>query len=160
MFEVLLKLIITTGLSVAAIDLWQLIFHKLCGLPPTNWRFVGRWLLVLLSERIVFNTSLASTPEVEGEAAAGWLLHYAVGGVYVLIYFVLWQHLNVLPPTLVDGVLFGVLSVVVPWFFFMPALGAGVLARNTPRPLLSCAAALATHSIFGLAIAYLLGVLI
>tara|TARA_B100000795_G_scaffold177267_1_gene133984 strand:+ start:87 stop:338 length:252 start_codon:yes stop_codon:yes gene_type:complete len=83
-----------------------------------------------------------------------------VGGVNVLIYFVLWQHLNVLTPTLVDGVLFGVLSVVVPWFFFMPALGAGVLARNTPRPLISCAAALATHSVFGLAIAYLLGVLI
>ena len=114
MFEVLLKLIITTSLSVAAIDLWQLIFHKLFGLPPTNWRFVGRWLLVLLRERIVFNTSLASIPGIEGEAAAGWLLHYAVGGVYVLIYFVLWQHLNVLTPTLVDGVLFGVLSVVVP----------------------------------------------
>ena len=160
MFEVLFKLIIITGLSVAVIDLWQLIFHKLFGLPPTNWRFVGRWLLVLLRERVAFNTSLASTPAIEGEAAAGWLLHYVVGGVYVLIYFVLWQHLNVLTPTLVDGLLFGVVSVVVPWFFFMPALGAGVLARNTPRPLLSCTAALATHSVFGLAIAYLLGALI
>ena len=92
MFEVLLKLIVSTGLSVAAIDLWQLIFHKLCGLPPTNWRFVGRWLLVLLRERIVFNTSLASIPEIEGEAAAGWLLHYAVGGVHVVRSTLMWLY--------------------------------------------------------------------
>jgi len=92
MFEVLLKLIVSTGLSVAAIDLWHLIFHKLCGLPPTNWRFVGRWLLVLLRERIVFNTSLASIPEIEGEAAAGWLLHYAVGGVYVVRSTLMWLY--------------------------------------------------------------------
>jgi len=153
----LLKFVLITGLSVAVIDVWQRLFHKLGGLPPTNWALVGRWFLVLLRDRIVFNTSLPSTPSITGEAKAGWILHYAVGGVYVLVYYVLWQHLNVLTPTLGDGLLFGILSVVVPWFFFMPALGAGVLARNTPRPLFACAAALATHSIFGMAIAFFLG---
>jgi len=160
MFELLLKLILISVLSVAAIDVWQRLFHKLGGLPPTNWVMVGRWLLVLLRERVVFNKSLPSTPAISGETAAGWALHYAVGGVYVLVYYVLWQQFNVLTPTLGDGLLFGVISVVVPWFFFMPAMGAGVFARNTPRPIFACAGALATHCVFGMVLAYLLGVLI
>lgn len=82
-----------------------------------------------------------------------------VGVVYVLAYFGLWKHLNVLTPTLIDGLIFGMVSVVVPWFFFMPTIGAGVLAHNTPRPLFACVAALATHSVFGLTLTYLLSVL-
>ena len=132
MLELSFKLILVSVLSVAAIDVWQRLFYKLGGLPPTNWKLTGRWLLVLLRERIVFNKSLSNTPAVTGEAAAGWVLHYAVGGVYVLVYYVLWKYVSLLTPTLSDGLVFGVISIVVPWFFFMPAMGAGLCARHTP----------------------------
>ena len=160
MLELSFKLILVSVLSVAAIDVWQRLFYKLGGFPPTNWKLTGRWLLVLLRERIVFNKSLSNTPAVTGEAAAGWVLHYAVGGVYVLVYYVLWKHVSLLTPTLSDGLVFGVISVVVPWFFFMPAMGAGLCARHTPRPLYACSAALATHSVFGMVLGHLLGVLV
>lgn len=149
----LFKLIVVSVASVAVIDLWQRLFHRLGGLPPTNWSVVGRWLQILLRDRIVFNTSLQSTQPMAGEAKAGWLLHYGVGGIYVITFYVLWQQLNMVSPIWQDGLLFGVLSVAIPWFFFMPALGAGVLAHKTPRPVLACTGALLTHSIFGLAIA-------
>ena len=58
---------------------------------------------------------------------------------------------GVLQASITDGLLFGVISVVVPWFFFMPALGNGILARLTPKPLLACSLALMMHSLFGLA---------
>ena len=54
---------------------------------------------------------------------------------------------------LVDGLLFGCASVVVPWFFFMPAIGAGLLGSRTPNPVLACVLALIAHTIFGGAIA-------
>ncbi len=160
MLELSFKLMLVSVLSVAAIDVWQRLFYKLGGLPQTNWKLIGRWLLVLLRERIVFNKSLSNTPAIAGEAAAGWVLHYAVGGVYVLFYYVLWKHVSLLTPTLSDGLVFGIISVVVPWFFFMPAMGAGLFARHTPRPLYACTAALVTHSVFGMVLGHLLGVLI
>ena len=30
-------------------DVWQRIFHRMTGIPPSNWAMVGRWLLRLLS---------------------------------------------------------------------------------------------------------------
>ncbi len=36
----------------------------------------------------------------------------------------------------------------------------GVCARHTPRPLYACTAALATHSVFGMVLGHLLGVLV
>ena len=42
----------------------------------------------------------------------------------------------------------------VPWFMFLPCMGKGVFARNTPAPLKICAIALATHIIFGIGIAF------
>jgi hypothetical protein len=72
MLELSFKLIIVSVLSVAAIDVWQRLFYMLGGLPPTNWKLIGRWLLVLLREHIVLNKSLSNTPAITGEAAAGW----------------------------------------------------------------------------------------
>ena len=47
---------------------------------------------------------------------------------------------------------FGVVSVVVPWFFFMPATGTGLMARLSPNPRLACGLALKMHAIFGVAL--------
>ena len=52
----------------------------------------------------------------------------------------------------IDGMIFGIISVVVPWFFFLPALGNGVLGRLTPKPILVCSLALMMHTIFGMSI--------
>ena len=59
---------------------------------------------------------------------------------------------NILAADFADGVLFGVVSVVVPWLFFFPCLGKGIMGRLTSNPLLICAVALMMHSIFGAAI--------
>ena len=60
--------------------------------------------------------------------------------------------LELIKPTIIDGLLFGIASVVVPWLFFMPALGIGILANKAPNPRLECALALMMHSIFGLSL--------
>ncbi|MGB1357181.1 MAG: DUF2938 family protein, partial [Candidatus Puniceispirillaceae bacterium] len=85
------------------------------------------------------------------EAAAGWALHYVVAVGYAVLYAALMQA-GWLRAGLVDGLIFGIISVVVPWLFFMPALGNGVMARLTPNPPLACAVALVMHAVFGLAL--------
>ena len=94
---------------------------------------------------------LESQAERKNELAVGWLVHYGVAIGYAAIYSWL-MHATILRAGLVDGLIFGVISVVVPWFFFLPCLGKGILARLTPNPPLVCALALMMHSLFGLSI--------
>ena len=144
--------IIAAGVAACIIfDLWQRVFALFIGIPPSNWAMVGRWLLNLLAGNGLIARDLAAQPARPQEAAAGWALHYVVAVGYAVIYAVLMQA-GWLRAGLVDGLIFGIISVVVPWLFFMPALGNGVMARLTPNPPLACAVALVMHAVFGLAL--------
>ena len=66
--------------------------------------------------------------------------------------------MEILSTTLLDGILFGAISVVVPWFFFLPCMGKGILALNSAKPVLVCMLAFFTHIVFGVAIALLFNV--
>ena len=134
--------------SCAVFDVWQRVFHKMFGIPPSNWAVVGRWLLGVMSGGPVMAAGLAASPPRRHELVAGWGLHYLVAIGYAVIYAALME-MGLLSAGWLDGLLFGVVSVVVPWFFFMPALGNGVLARLAPNPRLACAVALIMHAVFG-----------
>ncbi|NBT69522.1 MAG: DUF2938 family protein, partial [Betaproteobacteria bacterium] len=56
-------------------------------------------------------------------------------------------------PTLIDGLIFGAISVVVPWFYFMPCMGKGVMGKLTPNPSKTCMISLSNHLVYGVAIA-------
>ena len=137
--------------SCAVFDLWQRLFQVFTTIPPTDWSLVGRWFIGLISKGRLFASQLAEQPKEKYETFAGWFVHYAVAVVYAGVFGFLID-LGFLHSTPVDGLAFGIASVVVPWFFFMPAMGNGVLANKTLNPILSCALALMMHSIFGLSL--------
>ena len=137
--------------SCAVFDLWQRLFQVFTTIPPTDWSLVGRWFIGLISKGRLFASQLAEQPKEKYETFAGWFVHYAVAVVYAGVFGFLID-LGFLHSTPVDGLAFGIASVVVPWFFFMPAVGNGVLANKTLNPILSCALALMMHSIFGLSL--------
>ncbi|MEC8642123.1 MAG: DUF2938 family protein [Pseudomonadota bacterium] len=144
--------IIAAGIGACIVfDLWQRVFAVFSGIPPSNWGMVGRWMLGLLGGRGLIARDLAARPAHPNEAVAGWILHYVVAVGYAVLYALLMQA-GWLGAGLVDGLVFGVISVVVPWFFFMPAMGNGMMARRTPNPPLACAMALVMHAVFGLAL--------
>ncbi len=141
--------IVAVGVGTCIVfDLWQRVFAIFTGIPPSNWAMVGRWLLGVLSGKGLIARDLAAQPARRNEAAAGWALHYVVAVGYAVIYAALMQA-GWLVAGPGDGLIFGVVSVVVPWLFFMPALGNGMMARLTPNPLKTCAVALIMHALFG-----------
>ena len=151
--------ILVAGIGACIIfDLWQRVFAIATGIPPSNWAMVGRWLLGLLAGGGLIARDLAARPARPNEAAAGWALHYIVAVGYAVLYAALMQA-GWLRAGLVDGLVFGLASVVVPWLFFMPALGNGVMARLTPNPPRACAVALVMHAVFGLALGGILALL-
>ena len=137
--------------SCVIFDLWQRIFQRFTSIPPSNWTIVGRWFIGLISNGRLMANQLSEEPEEKHETTVGWIVHYGVGIFYAYVFAVLVQF-ELVKPTIIDGFLFGVASVVVPWLFFMPALGVGILANRAPNPRLECALALMMHSIFGLSL--------
>ena len=137
--------------SCIIFDLWQRVFQIFTSIPPSNWTLVGRWFIGLTHNGRLIANQLSEQPEAKHETPVGWIIHYGVGIVYAYVFAVLIQ-LELLKPTITDGFLLGVVSVAVPWLFFMPAMGNGLFASKAPNPPLSCALALMMHSIFGLAL--------
>ena len=72
-----------------------------------------------------------------------------VGNAYAYVLFIPVQ-LGIFEPTVTHGPIFGLVSVLVRWLFFMPAMGNGILASKTPNLRLECASASMMHSLFGL----------
>ena len=148
-----IQILIVGVVACTIFDLWQRVFQKLTTIPPSNWAMVGRWSLSLITNGHIITRDLESQVERKNELVVGWLVHYSVAIGYAAVYAWL-MHATILQAGLVDGLIFGVISVVVPWFFFLPCLGKGMLARLTPNPPLVCALALMMHSLFGVSIGF------
>jgi len=146
-----IQILTVGGVACAIFDLWQRLFQKLTAIPPSNWAIVGRWSLGLVTSFQLVARDIEHQAERKNELAVGWLVHYGIAIGYAAVYAWL-MHANILQAGLIDGLIFGVISVAVPWFFFLPCLGKGMLARLTPNPPLVCALALMMHSLFGVSI--------
>ena len=151
LMELLFEIIAVGVFSCVIFDVWQRIFKLLTGIPPSNWAMVGRWLLNLIKSHQIFVKNITTVRSYDSELKIGWFFHYLVAILYAFVYFLL-MNLGIVNPGVVDGLIFGVISVIVPWFFFLPALGNGILAKKTPEPIKVCSLALMMHTIFGTAI--------
>ena len=144
--------VVIVGVGACVVfDVWQRIFHWFTAIPPSNWAIVGRWAIGLLTNGQLLGRDIELQSDRRNELGVGWLVHYGIAIVYAAIFMLLMKG-NILAAGFSDGLLFGVVSVLVPWLFFLPCLGKGVLGRLTPNPPLVCALALMMHSIFGVAI--------
>ena len=152
MVDVIGLQILIVGVGACVVfDVWQRIFHCFTGIPPSDWAIVGRWAIGLLTNGRLKVRDIEVKPDRRVELSVGWFVHYVIAISYAAI-FMLLMKANILVAEFADGLLFGMVSVVVPWLFFLPCLGKGIMGRLTPNPLLVCTLALMMHSIFGVAV--------
>ena len=131
----LFHIIIIGVISCCAMDLWQRFLKFSFGINPSDWAVVGRWFILSISKGKIYNPDIDNEPVIKKELLIGWLVHYSVAILYSFVFFILIKY-EIFIASFFDGIKFGLLSVVIPWFFFMPILGKGFLAIKTPSPLL------------------------
>jgi hypothetical protein len=139
------------GVGIAAtvvLDAWALFISRAFGAPVTNWGRVGRWVCGLPGG-IYPSTPIAEAAPVAHESALGWLTHYVVGVIYAFTYLAVAGAAS-MEPTLASAVLFGVATVLAPWLILQPGLGLGFFASAAPRPNLTRALNVISHTVFGL----------
>ena len=121
-------------------------------ITPTNWSTTGRWFIMLINNKIIINKNLDNEDPVKYELQIGWVFHYWVAIVYGYIYYFL-TVVDILDTSILSGLIFGLISVVVPWFFYLPATGKGFMGNKTPNPTLTRLLSISSHVVVGIFLA-------
>ena len=130
-------------------DLWAAFLKRFFGAPASNWGFVGRWFGHFPRGRFVHD-SIAQAPAVRGELVIGWAAHYAIGIIFAALLVAICGLEWARHPTPLPALIFGLVTVAVPFFVMQPAIGAGIAASKTPKPAQARLRSIAGHAVFGI----------
>ena len=136
-----------------AMDVWQRILFLTFNIPPTNWSITGRWFMMLISKKIIFNQNLDHENPVRYELQIGWAFHYWVAIIYGFAYYFLLAVFDILDTSILSGLIFGLISVIVPLFFYLPVTGKGFMGNKTPNPALTILLSTSSHVVVGVFLA-------
>ncbi len=140
---------IAVGIGATLImDLWNLFLKRSFSIPSLNYCLLGRWLRHM-PEGTLRHASITAAPKKSLECTVGWMAHYTMGVVFALAFVVLTSGDWLARPTLLPALLFGLGTVVFPFFIMQPSFGLGVAASRTPKPTQARLKSLVTHTVFG-----------
>ena len=131
------------------LDLWSLFLQRAFKIPFPNLCLLGRWLRHMPAGRFA-HASIASATPKRSECTVGWIAHYAIGVVFALVFVPLAPAGWLARPTLLPALLFGVVTVLLPYLIMQPAYGLGVAASKSPNPAAARLKTLMSHGVFGL----------
>jgi hypothetical protein len=142
--------IIAIGVGATLLmDLWNLLLKRGFSIPSLNYCLLGRWVRHLPSGTFRHSSIAAASPK-PFECTVGWMTHYAIGIMLALGFVALTSGDWLARPTLLPALLYGIGTVVFPYFVLQPSLGFGIAGSRTPNPTQARLKSLATHIVFGL----------
>jgi Protein of unknown function (DUF2938) len=150
--------------ATLAMDLWNLFLKSIFSIPSLNYCLLGRWLRHMPGG-VFRHASISSAPQKSFECTVGLIAHYTIGAVFALVFIVMTSGSWFARPTLLPALLYGIGTVVFPFFIMQPSFGLGIAASKTPNPTQARLKSLMTHTVFGvglyfcaLAVSYVLRV--
>jgi len=129
-------------------DAWALVMNRALNVPLANYCLVGRWIRHMPEGRLM-HASIVDAPEMDSECVVGWIAHYVIGAAYALVFVAIVSETWLAQPTLIPALLFGIVSVLVPFLIMQPAFGSGIAASKTPQPTRARLRSLMAHTSFG-----------
>jgi hypothetical protein len=146
--EILGAIAIGAGATLV-MDLWNLFLQRTFGIPSLNYCLLGRWLRHMPGGTLR-HASIAAAHQKPLESTVGWIAHYTIGVVFALVFVVSASGDWLARPTVLPALLYGIGTVVFPFFIMQPSFGLGIAASRTPNPAQARLKSLVTHSVFGL----------
>ncbi len=138
-------------------DLWALFLKHAFKIPPSNICLVGRWLRYMPAGTFK-HSNIVSAPRKSAECAVGWIAHYMIGISFASAFIALLGQDWLQRPTLIPAIVFGIVTVLAPFFIMQPSLGFGFAASKMSNPTQARIRSLMNHTAFGVGL-YLFGLL-
>ncbi len=138
--------------AATAADAGRTLYQLATGFPPVNWSVSGRWFLMVLSGH-PYVPNIGAAPTLPNELLAGHVAYYTISILFAAVYLLALSQIFKRKPSVRNGLLFGWITMIFPFFVQMPAMGMGILASNTTTPVLIMLRTLVHHSSFGLGLA-------
>ena len=130
-------------------DLWNLFLKRRFNISSLSYCVLGRWLRHM-PDGTLRHANINAAPVRQFECAVGWIAHYTIGVVFAVAFIVLTSGDWLARPTLLPALLYGIVTVVFPFFVMQPSFGFGIAASKTPNPAQARLKSLVTHTVFGL----------
>ena len=130
-------------------DLWNLLLKRAFGIRSLDFCLVGRWFGHML-EGTFRHANIQAATQTRFECPMGLISHYAIGIVFAVAFVIGASGEWLLHPRLLPALLYGIGTVVFPFFLLQPALGFGMAASRTPHPTQARLKSLMTHTVFGI----------
>jgi hypothetical protein len=147
------------GLGATLIlDLWSLFLWRAFRIPASNLCLVGRWIRTM-PDGTFRHASIASASPKSAECTVGWIAHYLIGIAFAIAFIAVAGSDWLQRPTPRPAVLFGAVTVLLPFFIMQPAFGLGFAASRVADPGQARLRSLMNHIAFGLGL-YLSGLLV
>ncbi len=114
-------------------------------------QFLGRWILNMFHGVFIQN-------DISAVAAAGiekpisLIVHYLTGIILAAVFLWLRNRYKLFSGSALKGLVFGWMTLVLPWFFFYPCLGFGFMGLDTPEGFSNIVYSIIYHSFYGLGI--------
>ena len=101
----------------------------------------------------IHHEDILLSPPVPGEQRLGLVAHYAIGIGLALVFVTLLNATGIVPSLWV-GLGYGTVSVILPWFLYFPAIGAGRMGRAVSPGMEMARASFLTHALYGLGLGF------
>jgi hypothetical protein len=145
-----IALAIAVGLGATLfMDLFALLLNQVFNIPLPNMCLVGRWVRYM-PEGKFRHASIAKAPPKSSECLVGWIAHYAIGAIFAVMLVLVVSAAWLQRPTILPALVFGVVTVAVPFLVMHPSFGMGVAASKAPNPAQARLRSLTNHAVFGL----------
>ncbi|HEV2856194.1 MAG TPA: DUF2938 domain-containing protein [Thermoanaerobaculia bacterium] len=140
---------IAVGIGATLVmDLWNLFLKLVFSIPSLNYCLLGRWLGHMPGGTFR-HASITAAPPKPLECTVGRIAHYTIGVVLALVFVVFTSGAWLARPTLLPALLYGIGTVVFPFFILQPSFGLGIASSKTRNPTQARLKSLVTHTVFG-----------
>ena len=156
-FYFLSSIVIGIGATLT-FDLWGIFLKHAFKIAPSNFCLVGRWILYM-PKGIFRHSNINAAPKKSAECTVGWVAHYVTGVKFGIVFVALTGMDWLYHPTLIPALIFGIVTVSMPFFIMQPAFGLGVAASKSQNPMQARLRSLMNHAVFGIGL-YLFGLLV
>ena len=119
-------------------------------------QYLGRWILNMFNG-VFIHDNIQTATQFRFEIPVAISCHYLMGIFLVGIFLWLRNNIKIFPSSMVMGLVYGWITMLVPWLIIFPALGFGFFGLGAHNDINNIIASIIAHSFYGLGMTLWLG---